>query len=243
MKERGIPQRTLSVIIPVYNEARSIEAVVRRVQHVKLVEVEKEIIVVDDGSTDGTTARLQQLDPSVHVIVHPRNRGKGAAIRSGFQAATGDLLLIQDADLEYDPHDYSALIAPILRGDTEVVMGSRFAIQKPRFFTRGGDPFFSHYIGNQLIIWLTNLLYGFHATDYEACYKVITRRVMEEIPVHADGFEFDNELVCKLLRRRRTIVEVPVHYQPRVYADGKKIRWHHGMRMFWTILKWRLMPV
>ena len=230
----------LSVIIPVYNEAQTIDALIRKVQAVELEGLEQEIIVVDDRSVDGTRERLERLNGAIRVIFHPRNLGKGAAVRSGFQAATGDLLLIQDADLEYDPRDYAALVAPILQGEAEVVMGSRFLRERPRFFTTRGDPFFSHYIGNRLIIWLTNWLYGFHATDYEGGYKVFTRAVIQETPVEANGFEFDNELICKLLRRRRRIVEVPIHYNPRVYGEGKKIRWQHGARMLWAILQWRV---
>ena len=231
----------LTVVVPVYNEPNLIETVLRRVL---ASPVEKEVIVVDDGSTQATKdalARLQNTLP-VRVITHPQNRGKGAAVRTGFSAATGDIVLIQDADLEYDPGDYPTLMRPILEGRAEVVLGSRFALYKPHFFTPQGEPFFTHYIGNLLVIWLTNTLYGFHATDYEGCYKAFTRQVIQETPVQANGFEFDNELVCKLLRRRRKIVEVPIHYAPRSYKEGKKIRWQHGVRMIWAILKWRVLP-
>jgi glycosyltransferase involved in cell wall biosynthesis len=232
----------LSIVIPVYNEAGTIEAVIRRVQAVELPGLEREIIVVDDGSTDGTRERLAQLNGEIRTVVHPRNRGKGAALQSGFRVATGDLVLIQDADLEYDPQDYPRLIAPLVRGEAEAVIGSRFREQRPKFFVKEGQPFFSHFIGNLLIIWFTNLLYGFRATDYEGGYKVFTRRTLEETPMKAMGFEFDHELICKLLRRRRRIVEVPIRYTPRVYGEGKKIRWYHGVRMLWTILKWRILP-
>ncbi len=231
----------LSVIVPVYNEARLIEQALRRVAASPL---DTEVIVVDDASTDGTAevlARLAQELP-IRILTHPANRGKGAAVRTGFQAATGRILLIQDADLEYDPADYPALIEPIRRGEADAVLGSRFLRQRPRFFTPHGDPFFSHYIGNKVIIWLTNLLYGFHATDYEGCYKAFSREVIEATPVLAEGFEFDNELICKLLRRRRRLVEVPIRYTPRDYREGKKIRWPHGVKMVWTILKWRVKP-
>ena len=231
----------VSIVVPVYNEAGLIEQTLRRVLASPL---EKEVIVVDDASTDGTSevlARLARQLP-IRVLTHPANRGKGAAVRTGFQAATGSILLIQDADLEYDPADYSALIEPIRQGEADAVIGSRFLRQRPRFFTPRGDPFFSHYVGNKVIIWLTNLLYGFHATDYEGCYKAFSREVIEATPVLADGFEFDNELICKLLRRRRRIAEVPIRYHPRDYRDGKKIRWPHGVKMVWTILKWRVKP-
>lgn len=231
----------LSVVIPVYNEAALIEVTLGRVL---ASPVEKEIIVVDDGSTDSTGAVLASLRQRlpIRVITQPRNLGKGAAVRRGFQEATGEILIIQDADLEYDPSDYPVLMEPILRGEADAVIGSRFLLERPTFFTPGGAPFFSHYLGNRIIIWLTNLLYGFRATDYEGCYKAFARAVIRETPVAANGFEFDNELVCKLLRRRRRIVEVPIHYAPREYREGKKIRWQHGVIMLWTIVKWRVLP-
>ena len=238
----GAATTTLSVVIPVYNEVQTIDRVVRAVQAVEIEGVRLEVVVVDDGSHDGTAEQLARFGHSIRLIHHARNRGKGAALRSGFEAATGDIVLIQDADLEYKPTDYPALIAPILRGEADAVMGSRFLLQKPHFFTKQGDPFFSHYLGNILIIWLTNWLYGFHATDYEGCYKAFSRRVVEDTPVATNGFDFDNELICKLLRRRRRIVEVPIHYTPRPYAQGKKIRWQHGLQMLWAIVKWRVTP-
>ncbi|MBI3321170.1 MAG: glycosyltransferase family 2 protein [Candidatus Omnitrophica bacterium] len=231
----------ISVVIPVYNEAALIETTLRRVLATPL---EKEVIVVDDGSTDSTgevLARLKEQLP-IRVITHPKNRGKGLAVRHGFQAGTGDILIIQDADLEYDPNDYPSLIEPILRGEADAVIGSRFLWQHPTFFTPQGQPFFSHYLGNRLIIGLTNWLYGFRATDYEGCYKAFTREVIREIPIEASGFEFDNELICKLLRRGRRITEVPIHYSPRRYSEGKKIRWQHGIKILWTIVKWRVTP-
>ena len=244
---------SLSVIVPVYNEAATIREVIRQVAAVGIAQ---EIIVVDDGSTDGTPEMLRQLQrehgtvlPGVsgspcelRVVWHVRNRGKGAAVRSGFQAARGEIVVIQDADLEYTPGDVPALIAPIERGEADAVLGSRFIRQRPRFFVRGGMPFFSHYLGNLCIIWLTNRLYGFRATDYEGCYKAFKRALVCSTPVGADGFEFDNELICKLLRRRARIAEVPIRYTPRVYREGKKIRWYHGVRILWTILKWRILP-
>jgi len=231
----------LSVVIPVYNEAKWIEPLIRKVLDSP---VEKEVVIVDDGSTDGTRdilARLQREWP-IRVILQPRNQGKGAAGRAGFTVASGDILLVQDADLEYDPADFPAVIEPIRRGEADAVMGSRFLMHKPQFFHQNGDLFFTHYLGNLTIIWLTNLLYGFRATDYEGCYKAVSRAVLQEIPLTANGFELDNELICKLLRRRWRIVEVPINYTPRVYAEGKKIRWHDGVRIVWTILKWRVKP-
>ena len=232
----------VSIVIPAYNEEQTIDAIIRKVEAVTLEGLRKEIVVIDDCSTDRTRERLEAFGSRIRLIRHARNQGKGAAVRSGFAAATGDILLIQDADLEYNPGDYPRLIAPILEGRADAVLGSRFLLERPRFFTRQGQPFFSHYLGNVIIIWLTNLLYGWRATDYEGCYKAFTRAVIRATPLESTGFELDNELVCKLLRRRRRIVEVPIHYDPRVYGEGKKIRWQHGIRMVWAVLKWRVMP-
>ena len=232
----------LSVIIPAYNERNTIEAVVRRVQAVNLGPVEKEIIVVDDGSTDGTANVLKEMS-GIRRLSHERNAGKGAALTTGFRAATGDIVLIQDADLEYDPADYRAMIRPIVEGSSDVVMGSRFILYHPKFFGKRRSPYLSHYIGNILITSITNLLYGKRFTDYEGCYKAFRRSMVAATPVKAKGFEFDNELLCKLMRKGARIVEVPIRYTPRTYARGKKITWRHGLIMLWTIVKWRFLPL
>jgi len=232
----------LSVIIPAYNERSTIEAVVRRVQGVNLGPIEKEIIVVDDGSRDGTTEVLKVLS-GIRPILHERNAGKGAALTTGFQAATGDIVLIQDADLEYHPEDYRTVIQPIVDGACDAVIGSRFLLYKPKFFGKRRSPYLTHYIGNKLIVDVTNLLYGQHFTDYEGCYKAFTRTILASTPVEAKGFEFDNELVCKLMRKGARIAEVPIHYTPRTYAHGKKINWKHGVIILWTIVKWRFLPM
>jgi len=232
----------LSIIIPAYNEVSTIEAIVRRVQAVDLGSVEKEIIVVDDGSKDGTPAVLKHLT-GIRPISHERNAGKGAALTTGFQAATGDIVIVQDADLEYDPADYRTVIQPIVDGKSDVVMGSRFILYQPKFFGKRRSPYLSHYIGNMLITTITNLLYGMQFTDYEGCYKAFRRSIIAATPVEATGFEFDNELICKLMRKGTRIVEVPIHYTPRTYAHGKKITWRHGVIMLWTIIKWRFLPI
>lgn len=230
--------RKLSIVIPAYNEFRTIAKVIELVQKIALPVAEREIVVVDDGSSDATPEILRKI-PGIRVISHPRNCGKGAAIRTGIQHATGDILLIQDADLEYSPDNYPRLLEPILQGKTEFVMGSRFASHAPRFFTVGGDPFFFHYVGNRMIIALTNFLYRENKTDYEGCYKVFTRSLADAIPVSADGFEYDNELICKSLRYGYRLEEVPIHYHSRSYSEGKKITWRHGLVILWTILRWR----
>ena len=233
--------KKLSVIIPALNEEKTIEELIQRVKRVSLLELEKEIVVVDDGSRDRTIEILKRM-PDIRLVLHEKNRGKGAALKTGITHAGGDILLLQDADLEYNPEDYPVLLQPILEGKAEFVMGSRFLFQKPRFFSADGDPFFSHYIGNQMIIRLTNFLYGQKMTDYEGCYKVFTKSLIQTIPITADGFAFDNELICKSLRRGYPLVEVPIQYYPRLYSQGKKIRWGDGVVMLWTILKWRFLP-
>jgi len=232
----------LSIIIPAYNEATTIDAIVRLVQAVDIGSIEKEIIVVNDGSQDGTEQVLKGL-PGIRHVSHERNDGKGAALTTGFQAATGDIVLIQDADLEYDPEDYSTVIRPIVEGRSDVVMGSRFLLYQPTFFGKRRSPYLSHYIGNMVITSITNLLYGARFTDYEGCYKAFRRTVVSATPVQATGFEFDNELICKLLRKGAHIVEVPIRYTPRTYESGKKITWRHGVIILWTIIKWRLAPL
>ena len=232
----------LSIVIPAYNEEATIEAIVRRVQAVDLGPIEKEIIVVNDGSKDGTERVLKGLSGIRHIS-HERNAGKGAALTTGFQSATGDIVLIQDADLEYNPDDYAAVIRPIVEGHSDVVMGSRFILYRPKFLGKRRSPYLSHYIGNMLITSGTNLLYGQRFTDYEGCYKAFRRAVVAATPVQAQGFEFDNELICKLMRKGTRIVEVPIHYAPRSYESGKKITWRHGVIMLWTIIKWRFLPI
>jgi glycosyltransferase involved in cell wall biosynthesis len=231
--------RTLSVVIPAYNEEDTIAEVVDRVANAEIGDLDLEILVVDDGSRDGTRAVVEAL-PGVVLLTHSVNGGKGKAVKTGFAAATGDIVLIQDGDLEYDPQDYKAVLQPLLTGEAEAVMGTRFGMSRPRYlFGKRRSPFFTHYIGNITIIWLTNLLYGHSATDYEGGTKAFLKPVVDSVPVEADGFEFDNELICKMLRRGHRIVEVPITYEPRTYADGKKITWRHGVRMLFTIVKWR----
>lgn len=233
----------VSIVIPCYNERVSIEEVIRRVREAPLPGLRREIIVVDDGSRDGSAEALAGI-AGVRVLRHERNRGKGAAVKTGFAASRGDVLLIQDADLEYDPRDIAAVVGPIVSGRADAVMGSRFVNERPRFFFGPRrSPFFTHYIGNLTIVTLTNLLYGQEATDYEGAYKAFRAESVRDLRVQTDGFAFDNELICKLLRRGVRLVEVPIRYEPRRYEDGKKIAWRDGVVMVWTIVKWRLFPV
>lgn len=233
------PPKKLSIVVPVYNESRTITDVIGRIKKsIAQQKLDAEIIVVNDGSKDNSAEIIKTITGIVFVNKE-KNGGKGSAVKAGFEIAKGDILLIQDADLEYNPDDYSAVIAPILKGETEVTMGSRFLKEKPVFFGKRKSPYLAHYIGNRLIIWLTNLLYSNNATDYEGCYKAFTAQVIRSIPIRSNGFEYDNELICKILRKGYKIMEVPIEYHPRSYESGKKITWRHGMRMLWAILKYR----
>jgi dolichol-phosphate mannosyltransferase len=232
----------LSIIIPVFNEEGTLKRIVEKIQCVPLEGIEKEIVLVDDGSIDQTRKIIKSLS-GVKYVFHESNQGKGAAIKTGINHSSGNLILIQDADLEYFPEDYPILLAPLLNKEVEFVMGTRFVHSNPKFFTKEGDPFFSHYIGNKLIIWLTNVLYGQRHTDYESCYKLFTRSLANQVQVSTNGFAFDNELICKCLRKKYQIKEVPVRYNPRPYSSGKKINWKDGITMLWAIVKWRIMPL
>jgi len=222
----------LSVIIPVYNEVESIREIVRRVQKVRMAD---EIIIVDDGSTDGTRDLLAKLDGrrGLRVIFHERNQGKGSAVRAGISQARGDVLLIQDADLEYDPHDYPSLLKPIADGVADVVYGSRF-LGGPRRVTM-----FWHMIANHLLTLTTNLLYDTILSDMETGYKVFRREVLEGITLRAKRFDFEPEFTAKMLKRHVRIFEVPITFNPRDYSEGKKIKLKDAFEAVWTLIKYR----
>lgn len=227
----------LSVIIPVFNESATIRDIVQRVA-VAETGTEKELVLVDDFSTDGTREILKQMGaehPEWRVLFHENNRGKGAALRTGFAAATGDILLIQDADLEYDPREYPILLGPILEGRADVVYGSRFL---------GGGPhrvcYFWHYLGNRLLTTLSNMATNINLTDMEVCYKVFRREVLAGIVIREDRFGFEVEITAKVARGRWRIYEVPISYYGRSYEEGKKITWRDGFRALWCICKYRL---
>ena len=232
----------LSVVMPVYNERATIEDIIARVQAVDL-NLERELLIVDDGSTDGTRellARRFSTNSGVRVLFHDGNRGKGAAIRSGIAQATGDVVLIQDADLEYDPRDYGQLLAPIVEGRAQVVYGSRFLGRRYRFLGRERVAFPLHYFGNRFLNVVTNFLYRSSLTDMETCYKVIARPVIQGLNLRANHFDIEPELTAQILKRGHRIVEVPIRYQPRTYREGKKISWRDGAKAVWTLLKYRL---
>lgn len=226
----------LSIIIPAYNERATIREIIERIQRVELKHMEKEIIVVDDGSKDGTREILQTT-PGIHYIFHQKNLGKGGAVKTGLQHASGNILILQDADLEYDPQDYAQMIRPILEKQTELTLGIRINLKKDK--RRKKSLYWISWIANHLITWTTNILYCNNAGEYEGCYKAFTRRLMESISIQTNGFDFDNELVCKALKAGFKTVDVPIHYYPRSYEEGKKINWKDGFKILWTIFKFR----
>jgi len=224
--------RLLSVIVPVYNERVTVAEVIRRIRAVD-VPVEVEVIVVDDGSSDGTDKVLTALsDSTVRILTHSVNQGKGAAIRTGMANARGDLLLIQDADLEYDPADWPRLLEPILRGKARVVYGSRFTGERMNMLPM-------HWIGNRFLSLVTNLLYSSTMSDMETCYKLFDRQVLEGITIESDKFDFEPEITAKVLRRGFRIYEVPISYAGRELSEGKKITWRDGIGALRALIKYR----
>ena len=226
----------LSVVIPVYNEADTIDEIVRRVRSAPL---EKEVIVVDDGSSDGTQDKLREFEgeADVRVLYHETNQGKGAALRTGIAAATREIIIIQDADLEYDPQEYPRLVQPIMDGKADVVYGSRFT---------GGDShrvlYFWHYMGNKLLTFLSNCMTNLNLTDMETCYKVFRREIIQSITIEEDRFGFEPEITAKVSRLHCRIYEVGISYSGRTYEEGKKINWRDGLRAIWCILKYNVRP-
>ena len=228
--------RLLTVIVPVFNERNTVAEILRRMRAVELP-VDLEIVVVNDASSDGTDKVLTTLeDSTVRVLNHPTNKGKGAAIRTGLQHARGDLLLIQDADLEYDPEDWPRLLSPLLRGKARVVYGSRFTGERKNML-------FWHWIGNRFLSFATNLLYNTTLSDMETCYKLFDRAVLDGITIESDRFEFEPEITAKLLRRGHRIYEVPISYAGREFDEGKKITWKDGFGALFTLVKYRFKPV
>jgi len=224
--------RLLSVIVPVFNERVTVAEVIRRIRAVE-VPVDVEVIVVDDGSSDGTDKVLTALaDSTVRVLTHPVNKGKGAAIRTGMAAARGDLLLVQDADLEYDPEDWPRLLEPILRGKSRVVYGSRFTGERKNMLPL-------HWIGNRFLSMVTNILYSSTMSDMETCYKLFDREVLEGITIESDKFDFEPEITAKVLRRGYRIYEVPISYAGREVSEGKKITWRDGIGALRALIKYR----
>jgi glycosyltransferase involved in cell wall biosynthesis len=222
----------LSVVIPVYNEKATVREILERVRAVNLP---KEIIIVDDFSTDGTREILQELGSAddLKVVLQARNMGKGAALRAGFEAVTGDIVIIQDADLEYDPAEYPVLVQPILANKADVVYGSRFLSGPHRVL------FFWHYLGNKMLTTLSNMMTDLNLTDMETCYKVFRASLLKEIKLREDRFGFEPEFTAKIAKVRCRVYEVPISYSGRDYLEGKKIGWKDGVAAIYFILKYR----
>jgi len=223
----------LTVIVPVYNEKDLVVKSVRNLLETDLG-IEREVIIVDDGSTDGTREVIErELESLVDKVVYmPENRGKGAALRAGFAAATGDLVIPHDADMEYDPEDIPRLLQPVLKGRADVVYGSRFTGPHRNMF-------FFHWVGNRFLTFITNLLYNTTLSDMETCYKLIRRSLLDGIKLRSDSFAIEPELTAKILKKRVRIYEVPISYYGREFDEGKKISWRDGFAALWTLIKYR----
>lgn len=244
----------LSIIIPAYNEQETIKALLGKVINARLdpTKAKKEIIVIDDGSKDKTASEVeafikQNKGLSIKLIKKP-NGGKGSAIREGIKYATGDIIIIQDADLEYEPEDFAGLIEPILRGNAKVVYGSRYFLPEQHrgtwnksILSRGGLGYLSFVFGGRLITWATNLLYGTRLTDEPTCYKVFRADILKNMKLDCTGFEFCPEVTAKVAKKGIRIVEIPISFYPRTLAEGKKITWTDGFEGIWTLIKYRFM--
>jgi glycosyltransferase involved in cell wall biosynthesis len=230
----GTRYRTLSVILPVYNEQATVAEIIRRMRAASLPPpLTLEIIAVDDASTDGSDKVLATVgDSTVHVLTHAQNQGKGAAIRTAMAHAHGDLVLIQDADLEYDPQDWGKLLDPILRGKAKVVYGSRFTGERKNMLPL-------HWVGNRFLSLATNILYSSTLSDMETCYKLFDQSVLEGLTIESNRFEFEPEITAKVLRRGHRIYEVPISYAGREVDEGKKITWRDGITALWTLVRYR----
>jgi glycosyltransferase involved in cell wall biosynthesis len=226
-------QVLLSVVVPVYNENNTIDEIFKRIS---AVPYSKEIIFVDDGSSDGTLEKLRKFEriPGVQVVYHEHNQGKGAALRTGFEKATGDVIIIQDADLEYDPSEYGVLLRPILDDDADVVFGSRFLGGSHRVL------YFWHYVGNKVLTTLSNIFSNLNLTDMETCYKVFRREVISDIVLKSNRFGFEPEFTSKVARKHWRVYEVPISYRGRTYGEGKKIGWKDAVAALFAIIRFNV---
>ncbi len=228
--------KTLSILIPVFNEIRFLSALLEKVNAVDFCGLQKQIILVDDGSTDGTRDLLKRYEgqPPYTVLYHAHNQGKGAALRTAIQHASGEIIVIQDADLEYDPKDYPELIQLILDGKADVAYGSRLTAGKPvRAFN------VLHYFGNKFLTFMTNILYNTTLTDMETCYKAFKAEFLKDVIIRSNRFDFEPEITAKVLKRGARLYEAPISYSGRNFDEGKKITWRDGISALWTLVKYR----
>lgn len=233
-----IKMKKLSIIIPIFNEASTIQKLLNKVGSVDMDGIEKEIVVVNDASTDDSGAILESLkSDKLEIIHHTKNRGKGAAVRTGFAKATGDIIIIQDADLEYDPAEYPTIITPILSGDADVVYGSRFVTPKPHRAL-----YFSHYLANTLLTFFSNMFTGLNLTDMETGFKAFSREALDAILPHlrSERFGIEPEITAQTAKRKLRVYEVGISYRGRTYKEGKKITWADGIAALWHIIRYNL---
>lgn len=229
----------LSIIIPVYNEAKTLKGLLARIEKVNLGKIRKEIILIDDCSTDGSREVIKKLAGKYVKILLTKNRGKGAAIKAGIKKATGDFIIFQDADLEYDPNDYAKLAKPLIEDKADIVIGSRFIGKKFVPFGKNKTPHRIHWIGNKSLNFIFNLLYGTSLTDIEPCYKIFRSEVLKSINVTSNRFEYDIELMCKAVKKGYKLMQLPISYNPRSFMEGKKITWRDGIKAAYYMLKYR----
>ena len=226
--------KKVSIVVPVYNEINTIDIILEKIEQASFCGLEKEIILVDDMSFDGTREHLKTLEDKYRIYYHEKNQGKGAAIRTAMKHISGDIMVIQDADLEYDPSDYHELIQLIVDNRADVVYGSRLTGAKPsRSFM------FTHWLGNKVLTLTTNILYGATLTDMETCYKAFNTKFLQGIEIKSDRFDFEPEITAKVLKRHARLYELPISYYGREYSEGKKITWVDGLHAIWALLKFR----
>lgn len=226
--------KKISILIPVYNEVATLNKMIEKIENTSFCNLEKEIILIDDASSDGSTELLKELESKYKVFYHTKNQGKGAALRTGLKEVTGDITVIQDADLEYDPKDYEDLIKLIIEDKADVVYGSRLSGGKPsRSFM------FTHLLGNKFLTFLTNILYNTTLTDMETCYKAFKTSFIKDIKIKSDRFDFEPEITAKVLKKRARLYELPISYYGREYEEGKKITWKDGLHAIIALIKFR----
>lgn len=229
--------RKLSIVIPVFNEVNTLPLLLNKINNIEIEQIEKEILIIDDFSNDGTRDFLQNLEPKYQVFLQEKNQGKGSAVKKGLELATGDFLIIQDADLEYDPQDYSILLEPILKHGADVVYGSRFLGKGPHRVL-----FFWHSLGNRVLTLFSNMLTNLNLTDMETCYKLFKKEAIVDIipKLKSTKFGFEPEITARIAKKDLSIYEVGISYYGRTYKDGKKINWKDGLAAFWHIIRFNL---